>query len=401
MTPRVHTVSELTRYIKQLFQKEELLHNIAVEGELSNFKRYPSGHCYFTLKDKDASLKGVMFKSYASGLRFLPQNGMRVIMTGAISVYERDGVYQLYAEQIVPAGVGEIHLAYEQLKARLEQDGLFAADHKQALPFYPKVVGIVTSKAGAVLRDIYRVSKRRNPHIRLVLYPVQVQGDTAAAEIARGIRFFNEKYPVDVLIAGRGGGSMEDLWAFNEEPVVRAIYASKIPVISAVGHETDTTLSDFVSDVRASTPSQAAELAVPEREQLAATLRHMEQNLKRAVSQVIQLKQRQFFQVCSFYRGKSPERILASSWQTVDHLQAQLERSKRVNFERKDQRYKSALAQLELLNPLHVLTRGYSVVEHDGKPLQSVEGLCRGDVIHVAMQDGSFSATVREIQRER
>ncbi|BEU87800.1 exodeoxyribonuclease VII large subunit [Selenomonas sp. TAMA-11512] len=399
MTVRAHSVSELTRYIKQIFQAEDILHNIAVEGELSNFKRYPSGHCYFTLKDKDASLKCVMFKSYAGGLRFLPENGMMVILTGSISVYERDGVYQLYAEQMLPAGIGEMHLAYEQLKERLEKEGLFAAEHKASLPFYPHVIGVVTSRAGAVLRDIYRVSKRRNPYIRLVLYPVQVQGESAAAEISRGIRFFNEKYPVDVLIVGRGGGSREDLWAFNEEPVVRAIYASKIPVISAVGHETDTTLADFVSDVRASTPSQAAELAVPERAQLVYTVHNMERNLQNALLHHLQIKKRQLHQACSFYRKKTPERLLAEHWQRADHLLFQLDSHKRMGLERKEQKFLAASAQLELLNPLRVLARGYGIVEQAGEPLHSVKALCEGNIVQVTVQDGSFSAMVQKVKR--
>ena len=260
----VHSVSALTQYIKSMFQTEGMLRNVSVEGELSNYKMYASGHCYFTLKDETASLKGVMFKSRARLLRFQPENGMKVVATGEVSVYERDGTYQLYAERLLPVGAGELSVAFEQMKMRLAAEGLFRAEHKKPLPPFPRTIGIVTSLSGAVLRDIYRVSKRRDPKIRLALCPTLVQGEGAAAEIAAAIRFFNKKYPVDLLIVGRGGGSMEDLWAFNEELVVRAIHDSVIPVISAVGHETDTTLADYVSDVRAATPSQAAEIAVPE-----------------------------------------------------------------------------------------------------------------------------------------
>ena len=245
----IHNVSEVTNYIKRMFQREPVLGCIH-RGELSNFRCYASGHCYFTLKDAASAIKCVMFRSRAQGLRFRPENGMQVVVSGSISVYERDGVYQLYADHMMPEGAGDLALAFEQLKARLASEGLFDDAHKQPLPRFPKRIGIVTSISGAVLRDIYHVSKRRWPAVQLVLRPVLVQGEEAAAQIAAAIAFFNEKYPVDVLIVGRGGGSMEDLWAFNEEPVVRAIYASKIPVISAVGHETDFTLADFASDQR-------------------------------------------------------------------------------------------------------------------------------------------------------
>ena len=259
----VHSVSDVNRYLKDLLAGEPLLQGISVRGEISNFKQYPSGHCYFTLKDTNSALKCVMFRSRAQYLRFLPQNGMQVVAGGSIAVYERDGVYQLYVDNLIPEGTGDLALAFEQLKEKLAAEGLFDPARKQPLPAFPKKIGVVTSSAGAVLRDIYRVSKRRWPGIQLVLYPVQVQGEGAAEQIARGIDFFAEEYAVDVIIAGRGGGSMEDLWAFNEEPVVRAIAACPVPLISAVGHETDFTLADFAADVRAATPSQAAELAVP------------------------------------------------------------------------------------------------------------------------------------------
>jgi len=254
----VHSVSDVTQYIKGLFEGEEILSAILIRGELSNFKRYPSGHCYFTLKDAEASMKCVMFNGYARNLRFTPENGMQVIAGGSVSVYERDGVYQLYVNSLTPEGAGALALAFEQLKERLAAEGLFDETHKQPLPRFPRRIGIVTSSAGAVLRDIHKVTKRRWPGIQLILCPVLVQGTEAAGQIAGAVKCFNRKYPVDVLIVGRGGGSAEDLWAFNEEIVVRAIYDSKIPVISAVGHETDTTLADFVSDRRAATPSQAA-----------------------------------------------------------------------------------------------------------------------------------------------
>ncbi len=265
MSEKIYTVSQLNRYIKNRFDDDAVLHNLMIKGEISNFKLHTSGHCYFTLKDNSAGIKCVAFRSNAMNFRFAPQNGMKVIAGGYVSVYERDGAYQLYVKELFPEGVGELTLALEELKKRLYAEGLFDDVHKQELPFYPKVIGVVTSRTGAVIRDICHVAKRRNPYVKIVLYSVLVQGDEAAEEIAQGIEFFNERFAVDAIIVGRGGGSMEDLWAFNEERVVRAIFASKIPVISAVGHETDYTLSDLVCDVRAATPSQAAELAVPEK----------------------------------------------------------------------------------------------------------------------------------------
>ncbi|MBR5910100.1 MAG: exodeoxyribonuclease VII large subunit, partial [Schwartzia sp.] len=244
----VHSVGEVTKWIRNLISGDPILRNIMVRGEISNFNAYRSGHAYFTLKDKDACLKCVMFSWKEKGLRFQPKDGMQVIAGGGIRVYEAGGVYQLYVETMAPEGTGDLALAFQQIKEKLTAEGLFDEAHKKPLPKFPSTIGVVTSLSGAVLRDIYRVSKRRFPSVRLVLYPVQVQGETSAAEVAAGIRYFNEKFPVDVMIVGRGGGSAEDLWSFNTEEVVRAVYASKIPIISAVGHETDYTLSDLAAD---------------------------------------------------------------------------------------------------------------------------------------------------------
>ena len=321
----IHSVSEVTNFIKRMFQREPVLGCIQVRGELSNFRCYASGHCYFTLKDATSCIKCVMFRSRAQGLRFRPENGMQVVVSGNISVYERDGVYQLYADRMMPEGAGDLALAFEQLKARLAAEGLFDAAHKKPLPRFPKRIGIVTSISGAVLRDIYHVSKRRWPSVQLVLKPVLVQGEEAAAQIAAAIAFFNEKYPVDVLIVGRGGGSMEDLWAFNEEPVVRAIYASKIPVISAVGHETDFTLADFASDQRAATPSQAAELAVPDRAEL---LRYTESLMARLAQQGKRQLQEKRLRLDACRRSaalQKPQLLLASRTQRLDHATARLD----------------------------------------------------------------------------
>ena len=390
----VHSVSALTQYIKSMFQSEGLLRNVSVEGELSNYKMYASGHCYFTLKDEAASLKGVMFKSRARLLCFQPENGMKVVATGEVSVYERDGAYQLYVERLLPVGAGELSVAFEQLKARLAAEGLFNEEHKKPLPPFPRTIGIVTSLSGAVLRDIYRVSKRRDANVRLVLYPTLVQGEGAAAEIAAAIRFFNEKYPVDLLIVSRGGGSAEDLWAFNEEPVVRAIYDSVIPVISAVGHETDTTLSDYASDVRAATPSQAAELAVPETAALIRRIGECEMRLQKAVKSRLYYERERVERLGGFFLKRSPQALLAERRQRLDMAAEALDRGMHRALLEKQHTFQVAAEKLEMLNPLRVIRRGYSVVEKDGAAVRSVKELAAGDGILVRLADGSFDAVV-------
>ena len=284
MTEDVYSVSEINNFIKHILEQEPELRNLQVVGEISNFKRYPSGHCYFTLKDAGAVLKCVMFRSKAVNLRFQPQNGDTVVAVGRLAVYERDGVYQLYTDLLLQQGVGDLMQAYEKLKQKLERAGLFAPERKQQLPLHPRTVGIITSPAGAAVRDVITVSRRRNQGIKLLLYPVKVQGEDAAAEIAAAIEFFNRKKLADVLIVGRGGGSIEDLWAFNEEVTVRAVADSKIPVVSAVGHETDFTLCDFAADVRAATPSQAAELVVADVEGYKQRVAYLEQRARSLLS---------------------------------------------------------------------------------------------------------------------
>lgn len=380
----IHSVSEVTNFIKRMFQREPVLGCIQVRGELSNFRCYASGHCYFTLKDANSCIKCVMFRSRAQGLRFRPENGMQVVVSGNISVYERDGVYQLYADRMVPEGAGDLALAFEQLKARLAAEGLFDAAHKKPLPRFPKRIGIVTSISGAVLRDIYHVSKRRWPSVQLVLKPVLVQGEEAAAQIAAAIAFFNEKYPVDVLIVGRGGGSMEDLWAFNEEPVVRAIYASKIPVISAVGHETDFTLADFASDQR----------AVPDRAEL---LRYTESLMARLAQQAKRQLQEKRLRLDACRRSaalQKPQLLLASRTQRLDHATARLDALMKSQMKEKRHALEIALQQLDYLNPVHILRQGYGIVEKEGSPVTSVCAVHEGDRLTVTLKDGRLTARV-------
>lgn len=392
----VHSVSSLNAYIKGLFARETVLQHILVRGEVSNFKRYMSGHCYFTLKDAKSALKCVMFRSYASRLRFQPENGMQIVVEGRIAVYERDGVYQLYAENLQPEGAGSLAIAFEQLKQKLSAEGLFDAAHKKPLPKFPKKIGIVTSLSGAVLRDIYHVSKRRWPSVELVLYPVMVQGGESDSEIAAGIRFFNEKYPVDVLIVGRGGGSMEDLWSFNEEVVVRAIYDSVIPVISAVGHETDFTLADFAADRRAATPSQAAEFAVPDRQELRRYVESLRARLGTLARREVQTRRLRVEGLLQSTALSKPQLLLAGRKQRLDRAQARLLELCQKSLVMKKQALTTAMEKLEILSPVHVLRRGYSIVEKQGRPITSVQQVTAGDALTLVMKDGRITAIAKE-----
>ena len=384
----IHEVSDVNRYIKTLIGGERALQHLMVRGELSNFKVYASGHAYFTLKDARSQLKCVMFRSRAQYLNFRPENGQAVIDSGSISVYETAGAYQLYVDSLAPAGQGDLSAALAQLKERLAAEGLFDAEHKQPLPPFPRTIGVVTSISGAVLRDIYHVSKRRNPAVQLALFPVQVQGEGAAEQIAAAIRFFNEHYPVDVLIVGRGGGSMEDLWAFNEECVVRAIYASRIPVISAVGHETDFTLADDAADVRAATPSQAAELAVPDTRALTQDVRQLAIRLHQAAARGVEQKRTALAHLIDQPSFHTPMTLLADRRQTLDRLVERFHRGASQRLENKRQAYAEAAQQLELLSPIHVLRRGYAVVERDDEPITRAKYVQTGDRLDVRFADG-------------
>ena len=396
----VHGVSDVTRFIKNMFDHEALLQNIMVRGEISNFKLYASGHGYFVLKDDKATLRCVLFRRWAEQLPFLPENGMQIIAAGNISVYERDGVYQLYVERVIPDGAGALAAAYEQLKARLSSEGLFDAERKKPLPPFPKTIGIVTSPSGAVLRDIFRVAKRRWPRVRLVLYPAAVQGEEAAAQVAAGILFFNEMYPVDVLIVGRGGGSAEDLWAFNEEIVVRAVATSRIPVISAVGHETDYTLADFAADVRAATPSQAAELAVPDGEELRRHVAGLQARVENARDGWMKAKRTRLAALTrqSFFR--EPQRFLRFFRQRLDTVEERFQRLTEKWHTAKRQRLTSAIEKMELLSPVRVLRRGYGIISTpDGDVIRSIRQVRPEANVEVMLADGRFKAHVTEFRK--
>jgi len=394
----IRSVSEITKYIKNIMEQDFILSRVMIRGEISNFKQYSSGHCYFTIKDANAALKAVMFRSRADHLKFLPVNGMKVVASGSISLYERDGAYQLYVQNLLPEGAGELSLAFEQLKTKLSEEGLFSATRKQAMPQFPKIIGVVTSPSGAVLRDIYRVAKRRNPMVKLVLYPVQVQGEQSAGQIVRAISFFNRKYPVDLLIVGRGGGSMEDLWSFNEEQVVRAIAASRLPIISAVGHETDYTLADFTADLRAATPSQAAELAVPDGRELRRYINSLRQQLKTKGLALLRSK-RHRLEVCQKSKAmKSPQIMLLDKRQRLDYALEKLQRAAGDRLKAKQHKLQVSMERLSMLDPLKVLKRGYGVVETEKKIVRKIAEVKPGSKIKVLLSDGSFTAIVDEVR---
>ena len=396
----IHSVSEVNNFIKQLLASTPILSSIMVHGEISNFKCYASGHCYFTLKDASSALKCVMFRSRAQHLRFQPVNGLSVIASGNIAVYERDGVYQLYVDSLAPEGKGDLALAYEQLKNRLAAEGLFAKECKKALPKFPKKIGVVTSLSGAVLRDIYHVTKRRWPAVQLVLYPVQVQGEFSAKQVALAIEFFNTKYAVDVMIVGRGGGSMEDLWSFNEEVVVRAIAASKIPIISAVGHETDFSLADFAADVRAATPSQAAELAVPDRDELKRYVVRMQRQLAQMARRELN-ERRLRLQACQKNKLlQRPELLLADRRQRLDNLINKLRQCLDENITVKNHQLSLALEKLSVLNPAKTLQRGFALVEHGGKIVTRVQEVKKGDKLQLTFSDGKVSVVAADLTRK-
>lgn len=394
MADKIYTVSQLNKYIKQRFTDDVILNNMMLRGEISNFKVHTSGHCYFTLKDSSAAIKCVAFRSSAMRWRFAPQSGMKAIAEGYVSVYERDGAYQLYVQTLVPEGVGELTLALEHLKEKLGAEGIFDSRHKQPLPFYPQTIGVVTSRTGAVIRDICKVAGRRNPLAKIVLFSVLVQGENAAGQIAAGIDFFNKKYPVDAIIVGRGGGSMEDLWAFNEEIVVRAIFNSKIPVISAVGHETDYTLADLASDVRAATPSQAAELAVPERDALRDYTATLQKELTYKYCKQLEQKRSHLKILLQNSLLMHKDKLLVSRQQNLDMLTERLHKSAQLRF--KDKLHQAALLseKLQALNPANILKRGYSLIKKENEFVKSVCDVKKGDFLQINLADGTMDVQV-------
>ena len=399
MAQQVLSITQINEYIRSKMDGDALLNGVAVRGEISNYKVYPSGHHYFTLKDEGAALKCVMFKGNAMRLRFRPDNGVKVIAMGKISVYPRDGAYQLYCTAMAMDGIGDLYAAFEQLKQKLEAQGLFDPAHKKPLPKYPGIIGIVTSSAGAAIHDMLRILRKRYPLSKVRLLPVRVQGVEAPEEIAGAIRYANIHKLADLLIVGRGGGSIEDLWAFNDERVAYAIYHSDIPVISAVGHEPDVTISDFVADLRAATPSNAAELAVPDQDALRQTLDSMSGAMATALSRQLTAARRHYQLLSAHPSLQSPVGYLEQRRKSLELLKNKLISNQNQQINAAKARYIAMTAKLDAMSPLKVLTRGYAMAQsEDGTVLRSVSQVKAGDAITISVSDGSISAAVTEIK---
>ncbi|GAB7386835.1 exodeoxyribonuclease VII large subunit [Bacillaceae bacterium] len=445
--PYIFSVQELTRYLKHLFDEDEILQDVWVRGEISNFTHHNSRHMYFTVKDETSRIRAVMFATHNQYLKFAPKNGSKVIIRGSVSVYERDGQYQLYVREMQPDGIGSLYLAFEQLKERLQAEGLFDAGRKRPLPPFPKVVGVITSPNGAAVRDIITTIKRRFPLADVLLFPVYVQGELAVPSIIRAFEIVNQRKDVDVVIVGRGGGSIEELWAFNEEKVARCIYHCRVPVISAVGHETDFTIADFVADVRAATPTAAAELAVPHLAEVKERLRHLRARLEHGLSQRVRTYRERLWRLQRSHAFRQPQSRLQQYQQRLDHLQDKLfrilqrkladernrlaqaanslrlqsplekyrlaqERWRRADkhllrnavlrLEREEKRLQYYIGRLDALSPLKVMQRGYALVyDRRGKTvLTSAKAIVPGDAVKVRMKDGVLDCQVWGIEEE-
>ncbi|ASS96267.1 exodeoxyribonuclease VII large subunit [Peribacillus simplex] len=438
------SVSALTKYIKRKFDADPHLQNVYIKGEISNFKQHTSGHMYFTLKDEKARLLSVMFAANNKGMKFLPENGMKVLVKGDISLYEAGGQYQLYVKSMAPDGVGDLYLAYEQLKKKLEEAGLFLAEHKKPIPQYPKSVGVITSPTGAALRDILITIKRRYPIARIIVYPALVQGNNAAKSIAKAISMANARAESDVLIVGRGGGSIEELWAFNEEIVAESIYDSDIPVISAVGHETDFTIADFVADMRAPTPTGAAELAVPHLNEILERLMNRKNRLTRSIQEAVNFERTRLTRMERSYAFRYPHKMYEQKLEQLDktmdrlgrtstryfmkkrdglnqlndilkkqhpeqavknakdelqqHVKV-LRRAMEAIYRQKSQQFVHITATLSALSPLKIMERGYGLVFAEDETLvKSTQQVSKGDKIAVSIKDGTLECEIKEIK---
>lgn len=395
MSNEILSVTQINEYIQRKMDGDPLLTSVAVRGEISNYKLYPSGHHYFTIKDDGGALKCVMFKGNAFRLLFRPENGMKVIAMGRISVFPRDGAYQLYCTAMSVDGIGDLHVAFEQLKSKLSAQGLFDPAHKKSIPAYPRTIGIITSSAGAAVHDMLRILRKRYPLCRVLLFPVRVQGVEAPPEIVGAIRYANRFQLADLLIVGRGGGSIEDLWAFNDERVAYAIYESEIPVISAVGHEPDVTISDYVADLRAATPSNGAELAVPDQNALRQMLDSMYQSMASSLNRQIKGARQHLNVLSSSPALLSPTAYIDRKRKDLEIISHRLTGAQSRALDRESQRFVSLTAKLDAMSPLKVLTRGYAIAQaEDNTTLRSTEQIKIGDNIRISFNDGKISATV-------
>ncbi len=393
---KTYSVSEVNKYVKMLFESDNILNSISVRGEITNFKAHYTGHYYFTLKDESSTIKCVMFKGYAQYIKFKPADGMKVVINGQISCFERDGVYQIYCKSMSPEGLGDLYLAYEQLKEKLSKEGLFDDIHKKQIPFLPQRVGVITSRTGAVIRDIINVSTRRYPNVNLLVYPAAVQGVNVATTVIDGIRTFNKLNNVDVIIIARGGGSFEDLFGFNDENLAREIFASKIPIVSAVGHETDFTICDFVSDLRAPTPSAAAELVYPEYSELVNRIQVGKNRTIIGIKHYIERKRQYVERLKAAKLEKVPLDKINRYRMTIDSIMSKSESNLRYKIEKYRTRCIKGITKIDTLSPLKTITRGYSVTESiDGKVIRKTSDVKSSDEIKITLSDGKISAIVK------
>ena len=388
------SVTELNKYIKDKIDKDEMLNNVFVKGEISNYKHHYTGHLYFTLKDENSLIKCIMFKGYTANLKFEPKDGTKVTIFGSVSVFERDGVYQIYVKAMQEDGIGSLYKAYEEMKAKLEKEGLFDQSHKKKIPLMPRCIGVLTSNTGAVIRDIINVSTRRNPNVYIKLLPVPVQGPGAAEKIVDAIKTMNERKLADVIIVARGGGSLEDLWPFNEEIVARAIYDSELPVISAVGHETDFTIADFVADLRAPTPSAAAELAVPNIVDIKLKLEAYNNRYKLALKKKVEFMKLRYEKCMNSRVFKEPLQKINEKYILIDMKVKTMQNSISNIYNNKKTNMIKHIAKLDALSPLKTLTRGYSIVQVNGKVVKSVNQIKKDDEIDIRLIDGKARAKV-------
>ncbi len=388
------SVSDLNKYIKDKVDQDEYLNNVLVKGEISNFKHHYTGHMYFTLKDDKSLIKCIMFKTYTAGLNFMPKDGMQVIVLGTISVFERDGVYQIYCKAMQSNGVGDLHREYEELKRRLEIEGLFDSSHKKKIPTMPKIIGVLTSQTGSVIRDIINVSTRRNPNVYIKLFPVPVQGEGTASKIADAIYLMNQEKLADVLILARGGGSLEDLWPFNEEVLARAIYNSEIPVISAVGHETDFTISDFVADLRAPTPSAAAELAVPNIEEIMVKIKNYEKRYKISLKRKIEVMKLRYDKVMKSKAFSDPLQAINENLIKIDQNIKKLQDSINNKITNSKNLAFNIINKLDAMSPLKTLARGYCISQKEGNIIRKITDLNKDDEITLIFVDGQKNAKI-------
>jgi len=388
------TVSDLNTYIKNKIANDEALNAVVVKGEISNFKAHYTGHYYFTLKDDKSLIKCIMFKTYAQNLKLIPKDGMKIIVFGGVSVFERDGIYQIYVKAMEQSGLGDLYEAYEKLKASLEEEGLFNETRKKKIPINPKIIGVLSSQTGAVIRDIINVSTRRNPNCYIRLLPVPVQGSGASKEIANAIKIMNEKQLADVIILARGGGSLEDLWPFNEEIVARAIYDSKIPIISAVGHETDFTIADFVADLRAPTPSAAAEIANPDIYELKNKIAVARERTRQALNKKMELLKLKYNNIMKSKVFLDPLRIINDNYLRLDNNVKEITNSIKLKQKDSEKKFGLIVSKLDALSPLKTLSRGYAIIEKENNIVKSYNDLKDGDIVKLILTDGKKDAKI-------